>query len=183
MTFGEIVHLVINEQNLFIFFSTVAILSALGVVLNLSNTVYAALSLVVSMLALAGLFVMLNAEFVGVLQVMIYAGAIVVLFLFVVMLLNLRGGEMAADRQPFLKLVGAGIVIAATVKLTSLLGAARSNPSGIQKDWMPVGPEFGSVRDIGLVLYTDYLLLFQVSGILLLAGIVAAVILAKQKVD
>ena len=85
------------EAALFYSFSGVAILSAIGLLVNVRNTVNAALSLVVCMLSLAVLFIMLNAEFIGVLQVMVYAGAIVVLFLFVVMLLNLRSGRMGSE--------------------------------------------------------------------------------------
>ncbi len=164
------------EQGLFWIFSGLAVSSAMGVVLNVRNTVNAALSLVVTMLSLAVLFIMLHAEFIGVLQIMIYAGAIVVLFLFVIMLLNLRGGQMGAENQPLIKLAGAGVVIAATVKLASLL-------RGPTLAWPELPEGFGQVEHIGLVLYTDYLLAFEVAGVLLLAGIVGAVILAKKSLD
>ena len=164
------------EQALFYGVSGVAVLSAAGVVLNVRNTINAALSLVVTMLSLAVLFVMLHAEFIGVLQVMVYAGAIVVLFLFVIMLLNLRGGNMGAENQPVLKLVGAAVVIGATVKLAAIL-------RGPVRDWPDVDPGFGQVRGIGMELYTDYLIAFEVAGILLLAGIISAVILAKKQLD
>ena len=104
------------EQVIFYTASGVAVLSALGMVLNVRNTINAALCLVVTMLALAVLFVMLNAEFIGVLQVMVYAGAIVVLFIFVIMLLNLRASQMGAESQPILKLLGVALIaIAHTV--------------------------------------------------------------------
>jgi NADH-quinone oxidoreductase subunit J len=164
------------EQALFYGMSGIAVLSAAGVVLNVRNTINSALSLVVTMLSLAVLFIMLHAEFIGVLQVMVYAGAIVVLFLFVIMLLNLRGGNMGAESQPVLKLVGAAVVIGATVKLVAVL---RGSP----RDWPDVDPSFGQVRDIGMELYTDYLLAFEVAGVLLLAGIIAAVVLAKKQID
>ena len=164
------------ERGLFWTFSVLAVVSATGVVLNVRNTVNAALSLVVSMLSLAVLFIVLHAEFIGVLQIMIYAGAIVVLFLFVIMLLNLRGGQMGGESQPLLKLAAGGVVIAATVKLASLL-------RGPPRDWAELPDGFGQVRHLGLTLYTDYLLAFEVAGVLLLAGIVGAVILAKKQVD
>jgi NADH-quinone oxidoreductase subunit J len=164
------------EQWLFWIFAGLAVTSAMGVVLNVRNTVYAALSLVVTMLSLAVLFILLHAEFIGVLQIMIYAGAIVVLFLFVIMLLNLRGGQMGAENQPLIKLAGAGIVIAATVKLASLL-------RGPPMPWPELPEGFGQAEHIGLTLYTDYLLAFEVAGVLLLAGIVGAVILAKKSLD
>ncbi len=164
------------ETALFYIFSGTAILSALGLLVNVRNTVNAALSLVVCMLSLAVLFIMLNAEFIGVLQIMVYAGAIVVLFLFVVMLLNLRGGPMGAENQPVLKVVGGLIAVAATVKLATLL----DRPA---RAWSEIAEDFGSVEHVGRVFYTDYMLAFQLAGVLLLAGIVGAVILAKREID
>ena len=165
-----------TEQVLFYVFAGLALVSAAGVVLNVRNTVYAALCLVVTMLSIAVLFIMLTAEFIGILQVMVYAGAIVVLFLFVIMLLNLRGGDMGADSQPLLKLVGILLLVGASVKLAMFF-------SGFRKAWPDVGPEFGTVRQVGMILYTDYLLAFEVAGVLLLAGLVAAVVMGKQRID
>lgn len=164
------------ESVLFYVFSGLAIASALGVVLNVSNTVYAALSLMVSMVAVAGLFVILHAEFVGVLQILVYAGAIVVLFVFVIMLLNLRSMSLGVERQPLMKLLGTVVLAAATLKLTAVLGAGRTR--------LPeVAPSFGTVEDVAAVLYTDYVLVFEAAGVLLLAGLVAAVVLAKRELD
>ena len=164
------------ERALFWCFGGLSIASAAGVVLNVRSTVNSALSLVVCMLSLAVLFIVLHAEFIGVLQVMVYAGAIVVLFVFVIMLLNLRGGTMGAESQPWLKLVGAGVVIAATVQLAALL-------RGPPRSWPEIPASFGQVKTVGLSLFTDYLLAFEVAGVLLLAGIVAAVVLAKKRLD
>ena len=165
------------EQLLFWIFGGLSVVSAAGVVLNARNTVNAALSLVVTMLSLAVIFVALHAEFIGVLQVMIYAGAIVVLFLFVIMLLNLRGGQMGAETQPVLKLLAVAVVIAATVQLASLL---RGPPVEFPK---LEDPEFGKVEQVGTELFTNYVVAFEVAGVLLLAGIVGAVILAKKNID
>ncbi len=162
---------------LFWIFSSAAVASALGVVGSLRSPINSALSLVVSMLALAGLYVLLEAQFVGLIQVMVYAGAIVVLFLFVIMLLNLRGsGAAGAESQPIAKAVGALVAVAATLWVARTLAAARA-------PW-PDGEEgVGTTRAIGEALYTDYVLSVQVAGVLLLAGIVAAVVLAKKKID
>jgi NADH-quinone oxidoreductase subunit J len=165
------------EQALFWAFAATALGSAAGVVLSLRNAVVSALWLVLSMLALACLFVMLQAQFIGLIQVMVYAGAIVVLFLFVIMLLNLRGDATATQpQQPLLK--GAAVVLCAgaAVQLATLIGALRL-------PWAEVPPEFGGTRALGLVLYTDYLLPVQLAGVLLLAGIVGAVVLAKRNLD
>ncbi len=151
--------------------------SALGVVGSLRSPINSALSLVVSMLALAGLYVLLEAQFVGLIQVMVYAGAIVVLFLFVIMLLNLRGsGASGAESQPITKAIGALVAVAATLWLARTLAAGRA-------PWPDDEEGFGTTRAIGEALYTDYVLSVQVAGVLLLAGIVAAVVLAKKKID
>jgi NADH-quinone oxidoreductase subunit J len=164
------------ETALFYIFSGAAVAGGAGVVLNLRNTVAAAMCLVVSMLALAGLFVMLHAEFIGLIQVLVYAGAIVVLFLFVIMLLNLKADTMGAENQPTLKILGTLVAGAVTVKLASMV-AVLATP------WPEVDPSFGTTREIGRILYTDYLLPFELTGILLLAAIVGAVTLAKKRLD
>ncbi len=162
---------------LFWIFSTAAVGSALGVVGSLRSPINSALSLVVSMLALAGLYILLEAQFVGLIQVMVYAGAIVVLFLFVIMLLNLRGsGAAGAENQPIAKALGALVAVAGTLWLARTLAASRA-------PWPDVEASFGTTQAIGEALYTDYVLSVQVAGVLLLAGIVAAVVLAKKKID
>jgi NADH-quinone oxidoreductase subunit J len=162
---------------LFWIFSVAAVASALGVVGNLRNTINSALSLVVAMIALAGLYILLEAQFIGLIQVMVYAGAIVVLFLFVIMLLNLRGsGTLSAESQPLTKALGAIVVVAATAWLVRALSVDRA-------PWPDVDASYGTTRALGEALYTDYVLSVQVAGVLLLAGIVAAVVLAKKRLD
>jgi len=141
------------------------------------NPINSALNLVVSMLALAGLYVLLEAQFVGLIQVMVYAGAIVVLFLFVIMLLNLRGsGTSGAETQPLVKIAGTALVAFAGLFLVRVLASARA-------PWPDVDASYGTTRAIGEALYTDYVLAVQVAGVLLLAGILAAVVLAKKRLD
>jgi NADH-quinone oxidoreductase subunit J len=165
-----------GEQVLFYAFSGLALLSAVGMLVNVRNTVNAALCLMVAMVAIAALFVLLHAEFLGVLQVLVYAGAIVVLFVFVIMLLNLRGGINGPETHFAAKLLGSALLVGAGVKLTAVLAATR-------KPWPTVEREFGTVADVGRVLFTDYVLAVEVAGVLLLAGIVAAVVLAKRELD
>jgi NADH-quinone oxidoreductase subunit J len=165
-----------GEQALFYAFGGLALLSAVGVLVNVRNTVNAALCLMVSMVAIAGLFVLLHAEFLGVLQVLVYAGAIVVLFVFVIMLLNLRGGIQGPETHFAAKVLGGVLLIGVAVKFTAVLAAAR-------KPFPDVEREFGTVASVGRVLFTDYVLAVEVAGVLLLAGIVAAVILAKRELD
>ena len=162
---------------LFWIFSVAALGGAVGVVGNVRNPINSALNLVVSMLALAGLYVVLDAQFVGLIQVMVYAGAIVVLFLFVIMLLNLRGsGTSGAEVQPLVKIAGVALVAFAGLFLVRVLASGRA-------PWPDVDPSYGTTRAIGEALYTDYVLAVQLAGVLLLAGILAAVVLAKKRVD
>jgi len=162
---------------LFWIFSVAALGGAVGVVANVRNPINSALNLVVSMLALAGLYVLLEAQFVGLIQVMVYAGAIVVLFLFVIMLLNLRGsGTSGAEVQPLVKIAATGLVAFSGLFLVRVLASGRA-------PWPDVDPGYGTTRAIGEALYTDYVLAVQLAGVLLLAGILAAVVLAKKRID
>jgi len=156
-------------------FAVLAIVSALGMVLNVRNTVASALSLVVTMVALAGIYVLLEAHIVAVFQIMVYAGAIIVLFLFVVMLLNLRTDDFAPGRQKLIKLAAVVIALVVLAELLRLLttGLPEAPP-------LPEG--YGGYAQVGVALYTDYVLLVEVSGLLLLAAIVGGLILAKRRI-
>jgi len=160
---------------LFYAFAALAIVSALGMVLNVRNTVASALSLVVTMVALAGIYVLLEAHIVAVFQIMVYGGAIIVLFLFVVMLLNLSTDDFSPGRQKLVKLAGAVIALVVLAELLRLLttGLPEAPP-------LPEG--YGGYAQVGVALYTDYVLLVEVSGLLLLAAIVGGLILAKRRI-
>jgi NADH-quinone oxidoreductase subunit J len=161
---------------LFYLFAAIAVAGALGMVLNVRNAVAGAMSLVLTMVSLGGVFVLLEAYLIGVLQILVYAGAIVVLFLFVVMLLNLRAEQFAAPRQRLFKAVGAVLTAAALAFFLAsahgAFGPAAELPEG-----------FGGYRQLGLLLFTDYLLAFEATSLLLLGAMVGAVILAKRRID
>ena len=161
---------------LFYLFGALAIGSAVAMVLNVRNTVAAALSLVVTMIALAAIFVLLEAHLVGAIQVMVYAGAIVVVFLFVVMLLNL-GPELFSPARSFVpKLLGSAASLALLWVLTSRLSSRLPVPVEA-----PEG--FGGYRQVGRALFTTYILPLEAVSLLLLAAIVGAVVLAKRRID
>jgi NADH-quinone oxidoreductase subunit J len=160
---------------LFYVFGALAVLFALAMVLNVRNTVAAALSLVVTMVSLAAIYVLLEAHLVAAIQIMVYAGAIVVLFLFVVMLLNLRQDEFAPGRQWLIKGGAALVGVVALGALVPLVQVGLPEPAA-----PPEG--FGGYRAVGIALYTDYVLLVEVTSLLLLAAIVGALILAKRKI-
>lgn len=161
---------------LFDLFAALALGSALAMVMNVRNTVAAALSLVITMVSLAGVFVLMEAHLVAAVQIMVYAGAIVVLFLFVVMLLNLRGDVFAPARSFLPKLLGvaatAALLFIVATRITSRLPAVSEAP-----EW------FGGFRVVGRALFTSYVLPLELVSLLLLAAIVGAVVLARRRVD
>ena len=160
---------------LFYAFGTLAVLSALGMVLNVRNTVASAMNLVITMVALAAIYVLLEAHLIAAIQIIVYAGAIVVVFLFVVMLLNLRQDDFSPARQFLVKAGAAAVCVLVLVVLLRLLSVGFPES--------PAVPEgFGGYRMLGLALYTDYVLLVEMISLLLLAAIVGALILAKRKV-
>jgi NADH-quinone oxidoreductase subunit J len=161
---------------LFYLFAALAVAGALGMLLNTRNTVAGALSLVGTMVALGAIYVLLDAYLIGVLQILVYAGAIVVLFLFVVMLLNLRQDEFSPERLRFTKTLGVVIGALVGVELLLLLPAALGPAAELPAD-------FGGYRAVGIALFTDWVLAFEVTSLLLLAAMVGAVILAKRRID
>ena len=161
---------------LFYIFAVMAVVSALGMVLNVRNTVAASLSLVVTMISLAAIYVLLEAFLIAAIQIIVYAGAIVVLFLFVIMLLNLREDDFAPGRQWLVKF-GAGLLgVFVLIQLLKLVGPGLPE--------VPAVPEgYGGYRQLGILLYTDYVLLVEMASLLLMAAIVGALILAKRNID
>lgn len=167
------------EAILFYVFGILAVVSALGMVLNIRNTVASAMSLVVTMVSLGAIYLLLEAYLVAAIQIMVYGGAIVVLFLFVVMLLNLSTDEFRPGKQRVVKFA---VVIAGVAILAQVLIALGRDPLLVaQPEAVPEG--FGGYRQLGLALYTDYVLLVEMVSLLLLAAIVGALILAKRKID
>ena len=167
------------EVILFYGFAILAVVSALGMLLNFRNTVASAMSLVVTMVSLAAIYVLLEAYLVAAIQVMVYGGAIVVLFLFVVMLLNLSTDEFPRGRRRLAKL--ALIVAGVALLAQALVALGRSRLLGTPLAAVPEG--FGGYRQLGIALYTDFVLLVEMASLLLLAAIVGALILAKRKID
>ena len=158
----------------FYLFSLLAIASALLFVTR-RNPVPASVWLVNVMLALAGLYVMLDAPFVGVIQVLVYAGAIMVVFVFVVMLLNLGRSEITDIRSLGARL-GAGMVGLAL--LANLLVVQRQHIPRVA-----LAPSVDNVvNDVAASLFTDYLVAFELTSLVLLVAVIGAVLLAKKRV-
>ena len=166
---------------LFIVFSLIAIVAGVGVVIS-RRPIYSALFLLLNFASLAALYILLQAQFLAAVQVIVYGGAIVVLFLFVVMLLG--GGELNDIRdvnRPFMQRFGWQRFVAVALGALMLGGLAYGLVSGqlnpAQGDVAAFGQ--GSVQAIGAVLYTDYLLPFELASVLLLVGMIGAVVLAR----
>jgi NADH-quinone oxidoreductase subunit J len=167
---------------LFWAFAGVAVTSAL-LCITRRNPVASALWLVVALFQIAALFVMLNAQFLAVLQVLVYAGAIMVLFVFVIMLLNLGHLEVSDMKGPAGLVVATLLAGAMGLQLFILIRAAP--PADLT---LPSEALDAAVRTQGLVgvvarpLFTDYLVPFEITSVLLLAAIVGAVVLAKRHI-
>jgi len=159
---------------LFYCLASLSILSAVGVISSRSP-VYSALSLVVTLFSLAGIYVLLHAEFFAIIQVFTYAGAILVLFVFIIMLLNLQPAELEEKGYPWGVKVLLGII-----SLSFFLGLGYVLRGPLMPA-VPLPPGFGSVASVGEDLFSYYLIPFEVAGILLTVALVGAVLLAKRK--
>lgn len=162
---------------LFIFLAVLAVASALAMVIN-KNTVNSALFLVLNMISLAGLFLLLKAQFLAVIQVLVYAGAIMVLFLFVIMLLNVEDEESLFNkfRVKYFVAFLLGVVVFSQI-LYSIGSFSDTLPTVA-----PEMTEVGTVEAIGDVLYTEYLLPFHIIAMLLTAAMNGALMVAQHKV-
>jgi len=160
----------------FSYFAGATIVSSILTV-GLRNPVYCTLALLSAFLHVAGLFVLLNAEFIAAIQIIIYAGAVLVLYLFVLMLLNLKSDEIIVQRQ-----WGIAIFFGFVVLAEILLAFFKSPliPKDAPAPSTPLSP-LGNTEALGLSLFNEYLLPFELVGIILLGGIVGALVLAKQK--
>lgn len=166
----------------FYLLAIVAILASLRVITR-TNPVHALLNMIVTLLALSGIFFALGAPFAGALEIIVYAGAIMVLFVFVVMMLNL-GTQSTLEEESWLSssawAVPTGLAFIVGLTLFSLIGM-KHGFEGVMPAFIGVEPV--TAKMIGAKLFTEYLLLVEIAGFLLLAGLVAAYHLAKSALD
>jgi NADH-quinone oxidoreductase subunit J len=165
------------ETVLFYFFAGISLTAAVSVITQ-KRVFYSALSLIVCLCALAGIYMLLHAQFIAAVQIIVYAGAIMVLFLFVIMLLDPFSNTVLRDKRRYLTylsvLLGAA-VIALLFPLLRTYDLARTPRSAL------AAGTFGSVKDVGESLFNQYLLPFEVTSILILVAIIGAVVLAKRQ--
>lgn len=158
----------------FYFFAGLSLVSGL-LVISFRNTLSSAISLVVCLFGIACLFALLNAHFLAAMQVLVYAGAIMVLFVFVIMLLDLGRKDLLKIKMTFASVVG--ILFGAYLGVFLVLRLGNfSEPFPLS-----LSDDYGTVRGVARLLFTDYLIPFEAVSILLLVAIVGAVVLAKKE--
>jgi len=161
------------ELILFILFGAIAVGGSIMVVTR-KHPMASALYLILTLFAVAALFALRQAHFLAAIQVIVYAGAVVVLFIFVIMLVNVPENKLPVERVTGMRLLG--IVAAGLLILESAVLARRyAMPAGSTAD-------AGSVQAVGRALFTDYLLAFEITSVLLLAAVIGAISLAKKKI-
>lgn len=162
------------DQLVFFSLSALTIISALVVVLT-RNPMYSVLALIACFFLIAGHYIMLNAQFLAITHIIVYAGAIMVLFLFVVMMLNLNR-ESDLPKSGKLRIAA---TITAGMLFVTLLASYKSSGYGAYA--LPADSDNGLVQHVGQRLFTDYLLPFEISSILFLSAMIGAVVLAKKE--
>jgi len=162
------------DQILFFIVAFIAIASAVYFVFA-KNPMYAILSLIVTMFSIAGMYILLNAQFLGIVQIIVYTGAIMVLFLYILMMLNLnKEDESKKDSLP--KFIG---IISVCILFVGMLGAYRGL-SGKTTVADNIDHSVGLTKNLGRLLFNEYVLPFELASILILAGIVGAVLIGKK---
>ncbi len=167
------------EQAVFIVGALICLVGAVGVI-GFRNPVHSALSLVATLVGIAVLFIALEAEFLAAVQIIVYAGAIVVLFLFVIMLLGVDqtddlGLEPLKGQRP--AAIAAGVLLLVGLVAIVVFGAVTGEPSANAK----VEPLVPNVEQLARLLFTDYLYAFEITSVLLIIAVVGAVTLARHR--
>jgi NADH-quinone oxidoreductase subunit J len=167
------------EKVLFIVFAIVAVATALNILLQ-RNPLHGALSLIGTLASLSALYIMLRAQFIAAIQIVVYAGAIMVLFVFVIMLLNEPTQQPHVDKQKWLRYLAipfAGLMLAEVFYVVSRV-PEKTMPAAQAGDRV-----VGTTWSIGTALFTDYLLPFEVTSVLILMAVVGAMVLARREGD
>ncbi len=161
------------EQFLFFFIALVAVASAVYFVFA-KNPLYAILSLIVTFFSIAALYVLLNAQFLGIVQIIVYAGAIMVLFLYVLMMLNLNAKDESKKHNllKFTGIISAGIIFVGMIGAYKGVAMTNANTN--------VDSQIGLTKNLGKLLFNEYVLPFELASILILAGIVGSVLIGKK---
>ena len=168
----------------FYVFSLIAIISAVMVTVS-KNTVHSVFFLILDFISISCLFIMIGAEFLGMIMLIVYVGAVAVLFLFVVMMLNVaeQKGQWFSSRWDGGTHIPVGLLVSLIIffELIIVIGGWKYKPDLLNSLSINISNEITNTRSIGNVLYTDYILLFQISGMILLVAMIGAIVLTYRE--
>lgn len=159
----------------FVALAFLAIAGAVAMIVY-ANPMYSALGVLISMLSVAGMFALLNATFLFLVQIIVYAGAIMTLILFILMFLNIKDEDLPHEPRKF-KLIALGAVIMLPLNVLILSGVSKLP----KKDLSITDSTFGDIKPIGIVLFDNWLVAFELISILLLIALIGSVVLAKKR--
>tara|TARA_B100001540_G_scaffold297454_1_gene300105 strand:- start:3015 stop:3647 length:633 start_codon:yes stop_codon:yes gene_type:complete len=167
----------------FYFFSIIAIISAIMVTAS-RNTVHSVFFLILDFISISCLFIMIGAEFLGMIMLIVYVGAVAVLFLFVVMMLNVAqqknqwfGSSKSSSHIP----IGLLVSLIIFFELIIVVGGWQYKPDLLNSSTITVSENISNTHSLGNVLYTDYIHLFQISGMILLVAMIGAIVLTFRE--
>ena len=169
----------------FYFFSFITVFSAVMVTVS-KNTVYSVLFLILNFVTVSILFIMIGAEFLGMIMLIVYVGAVAVLFLFVVMMIDLGENEKeSSSRKGFINNISVGSIVGIIIFLEILVavGGWKYKDNFLPLSSSNISEKITNAHALGNVLYTDYIHLFQISGMILLVGMIGAITLTFNKRD
>jgi NADH-quinone oxidoreductase subunit J len=163
---------------LFLGFAALAVVAAFNVILQ-RNPIYSAIGLIIVLCSLAALFLTLSAQFIAAMQIIVYAGAIMVLFVFVIMLLNVREEETRIDKQKYLKWLAAPLFLGLLAEVLAVVRYVNQAPQTLAGANAP--QPLGTVEDIARGMFTDYVIPFEAASVLILMAIVGSMLLARRE--
>ena len=167
----------------FYVFSLIAIISAIMVTVS-KNTVHSVFFLILDFISISCLFIMIGAEFLGMIMLIVYVGAVAVLFLFVVMMLNVAQQKnqwlLSEDSSGHIPI---GLIISALIffELIIVVGGWKYKPDLFNSDNLQISSELSNTHSLGQILYTDYIHVFQISGMILLIAMIGAIVLTFRQ--
>jgi NADH-quinone oxidoreductase subunit J len=167
-------------QAIAFYFIAACILGFAVLVVSTKDTVHSVLFLVIDFLFVSALYVLLGAPFLATIQVLVYAGGIVVLYLFVVMLVNLKRPPEAHQDPHRRSKIGFGLAAAVLVEFGAIVGSSYVSPAP-QAAASAALPVSGNTEQVGWLLYTSYLIPFEIASMLLLVAMIGAIVLAKRE--
>jgi NADH-quinone oxidoreductase subunit J len=163
-------------QIIFWFLSILALIAAIGVISS-KNPIYSVLWLIVVFFTISGHYILMNAQFLAIVNIIVYAGAIMVLFLFVIMMINLNA-EAEPPKNMYLKAVG--VISGMCLMIVMVAALSKPDTTGIVKTMAP-GTEVGLIKNLGKALFNQYVVPFEISSVLFLSAMIGAVVLGKKE--